>query len=283
MMEANLESLRAQQREAWDQFSPGWNKWDRFLMEWLQPLGEELINSSGIVDGIMVLDVATGTGEPGLMIAERFPNTQVSGIDISAEMLKVAKVKAASRGLTNYENFVSDEASLPFGDDHFDAVVCRLGLMFFADMSIGIREMKRVLKPGKQVALTVWGPKADNPWAPTIGSVVQEVLNLTPPPPEAPGIFRCEEKGMVAELLSQEGFVDIEERELKGTRAYESPERYWEMMTEVAAPISMALESAHETQIELIERRVLDAAAALAVDGKPEFGWLSYVVSARKP
>ncbi len=68
-MEPQLEQIREQQKETWNKFSPGWREWDDFTMEFLKPMGEEIIRLLRLKETDTVLDVAAGTGEPGLTIA----------------------------------------------------------------------------------------------------------------------------------------------------------------------------------------------------------------------
>jgi hypothetical protein len=64
-MPSQLEQIRDQQRETWDKFSSGWKKWDKLVLNWLAPVGQDLIRSAALEDDSNVLDVAAGTGEPG--------------------------------------------------------------------------------------------------------------------------------------------------------------------------------------------------------------------------
>jgi ubiquinone/menaquinone biosynthesis C-methylase UbiE len=73
-MEAQLEQIREQQKATWNKFSSGWRKWDGFTMEWLQPMGEEIVRSLQLKENDVVLDIAAGTGEPGLTIAGQVKN-----------------------------------------------------------------------------------------------------------------------------------------------------------------------------------------------------------------
>ena len=84
------EEIRENTRKQWNEFSGGWKKWDNLIMEALRVQGEELLETvpSSVSN---VLDVATGTGEPGLTIAERFPDAAVTGADLSEGMLAVAQ------------------------------------------------------------------------------------------------------------------------------------------------------------------------------------------------
>ena len=67
-MTTQLESIRQQQKDSWNKNSSGWKKWDHMTMEFLKPMGDEIIRTLNVKDDDIVLDVAAGTGEPGLTI-----------------------------------------------------------------------------------------------------------------------------------------------------------------------------------------------------------------------
>ena len=114
-MSVSADSIRDQQRIIWDQFAAGWKKWDAELLGWHGPFGDALIEEARLRPGASVLDVAAGTGEPGLTAAALVPDGSVVLTDISAGMLRVAEVKASARGLQNVRFEVCDAAALPFG------------------------------------------------------------------------------------------------------------------------------------------------------------------------
>src|SRR5437667_6574306 len=101
MIEPPLEQIRDQQKETWNKFSPGWKKWDELTMSFLKPMGDEIIRLINPKDGETILDVAAGTGEPGLTIAEMIPNGSVIVTDIAEGMLAIARENADRRGLRN--------------------------------------------------------------------------------------------------------------------------------------------------------------------------------------
>ena len=119
-METQQLEIREQQRATWDRFSPGWKKWDAFTMAFLQPMGQAIIDALHLQPTDAVLDVATGTGEPGLTIAGRVPQGRVVAQDLSEGMLSVAREHAQMRGLTNFETVAGDVCELPFADGTFD-------------------------------------------------------------------------------------------------------------------------------------------------------------------
>jgi len=104
--------------------------------------------------GMKVLDLASGTGEPSITLAERVgPDGSVTALDLSAELLEVAAKRAEIRGLKNFSVRQGDAHALPFPDQNFDLVTSRFGAMFFADPDTAFREVHRVLKPNARVCL----------------------------------------------------------------------------------------------------------------------------------
>ena len=255
-MEAQLEQIREQQKETWNRFSAGWKRWDDFTMDWLRPMGAEIINSLDLQRTDVVLDVAAGTGEPGLTIATSVPDGKVVITDLAEKMLAVARENAAKKGVTNYETVVCDVSELPFGDATFDAVSCRFGFMFFPDMLLAAKEMVRVLKPGGNIAAAVWSVPDKNFWITAIMSTINRNMQLPAPPPGAPGMFRCGSPGFLADLFRQAGLKNVTEKEVTGTLNCGTNDNYWNFMNEVAAPVVFALSKADEATKEKIRQEV---------------------------
>ncbi len=89
-----------------------------------------------------ILDLATGTGDLALLLQRRFPLARITGADFSGEMLSLARQK----GLR--ETALADARSLPFPDESFDIVTIAFGLRNLPDWLQGLREMRRVIRPG---------------------------------------------------------------------------------------------------------------------------------------
>jgi len=243
-MEAQLVQIKEQQMEIWNRFSPGWKKWDDLTMDFLKPMADEIIHLIKPRDTDLVLDVASGTGEPGLTIATMLRGGKVVATDLAEGMLEVARENATRRGIKNFEIVASDVCELPFPDNSFDAISCRMGFMFFPDMLLAAKEMVRVLKPGGRIAATVWSGPERNLWASSIIGIISKNMQLVPPPPGAPGLFRCSKSGFVADLFEQAGLKNISETEVGGKLNIGNRKVYWNFMTEVAAPVVAALSNA---------------------------------------
>lgn len=281
-MEAQLEQIREQQKATWNKFSPGWKKWDEFTMNWLRPMGEEIIHSLKLKDTDTVLDVAAGTGEPGLTIAGIVKKGKVTITDLAEGMLEVARENAAKKGITNYETVACDISELPFDNETFDAVSCRFGFMFFPDMLMAVKEMVRVLKPGGRIAAAVWGVPGKNVWVTAIMSTINKNMELPAPPPGAPGMFRCGNPGFLADLFKQAGLKNISEKEINGKLNCGSNENYWLFMNEVAAPVVAALSKADDAMKEKIKKEVFDLIDQKSPDKKAILDYGAVVVYGEK-
>jgi ubiquinone/menaquinone biosynthesis C-methylase UbiE len=245
-METILEQISLQQKEIWNKFSAGWRKWDEITMNFIKPVSVELIELLHPKSNDYILDVASGTGEPGLSIASKLTNGKVVLTDISEGMLESAKENATKRGIENIETKLCDVSSLPFEDNTFDAVSCRYGYMFFPDMMLATKEMARVLKPGGRIVTSVWSVPEKNFWVTALIEPIKNNLDLPPTPEGAPGLFRCAQNGFISNLFKSSGLNKIMEKEINFNLNAGRFDNYWNMMTEVVAPVANALSQADE-------------------------------------
>lgn len=253
-----LTEISQQQKDSWNKFSSGWKKWDDTTMTFLQPMGEEIIRFLDPSGNQQIIDIAGGTGEPGLTIARRLKSGKVVISDIAENMLAVAKEKVATSGLKNIEILACDVSELPFGNESFDAVSCRFGFMFFPDMELAAKEMYRVLKPGGKIAASVWNIPDKNFWVTATMGTIMKNMELPPPPPESPGMFRCAKPGRMKEVFGKAGFRNYNEKEVTSKLATGTAEKYWEMMTEVGAPIVAALSKADDAMKNKTKKEVFE-------------------------
>ncbi len=243
-MPTDSEQVRDQQRETWDKFSAGWKKWDDDVVQWLAPFGAAMIGHAGLKPDSHVLDVAAGTGEPGLTAAAMVPAGSVTVTDLSENMLTVARKRPPpGPRLENVRTQVSEAAALPFEDGRFDAVLCRFGFMLFPDVDeAAIGEFARSAKPGGRIVAAVWSRSCPErlghhqSWGSSAG-----MCSCRRSRPDAPGLFRCAAPGFMLKAFADAGLTDISEETLSVDMVHETPERYWEFMTDVAAPVVAGL------------------------------------------
>ena len=281
-MEQELEQIREQQRASWNKFSSGWKKWDALMMDFMLPVGDEIIKSLHLKEDNTVLDIAAGTGEPGLTIAALLKNGKVVLTDLAEDMLEIANENATLRGIKNIETLICDVSELPFPDNSFDAISCRFGFMFFPDMLLAAKEMARVLKPGGRIATAVWDVPEKNFWITATMGTINKNMNLQPPPSGSPGIFRCAQDQLIADLFRQVGLQNVNQKAVAGKLKSNTAEVYWNVMTEVAAPIVAALSKADDTMKDKIKQEVIQAVNNKFPDGNVQIDSSALIISGKK-
>lgn len=277
-----FEEIRDQQKQTWNKFSSGWKKWDDLTMGFLKPIGDEIIASINPSGNQSILDVASGTGEPGLTIAAMLDGGKVILTDLAEEMLEIAKENAEVKGIKNIDINVCDICDLPFTDNSFDSISCRFGFMFFPDMQKAANEMNRVLKPGGKIATSVWDIPEKNFWVTATMGTIMKNMDLPPNPTGAPGMFRCCKPGLMKEIFENAGFKGIVEKEISTKLRSGTVERYWAMMTEVGAPIVAALSKADDALKEKIRKEVFELVKQKYPDGDIAIDASAIVISAEK-
>lgn len=211
--------------------------WAKRSVGWLRtaPKGESpddtqnqaLISAAGVAPGGVVLDLASGGGEPAISIALRVgPFGRVVASDFSPEMLTGCRRRAAALDLSRIAPAVADMQSLPFADDGFDAVTCRFGLMFPADRVAAAGEAKRVLRPGGRAAFMVWGPQDDNPLHAVLAGAVRAYFG-EPAPGAPPKRNALGASGALSKVLEAAGFAGVEEREFRAERDFSTGRDFW--------------------------------------------------------
>ncbi|HLP39734.1 class I SAM-dependent methyltransferase [Lacibacter sp.] len=281
-MELQLQEIREQQKASWNKSSPGWKKWDDMTMDFLQPFGDAIINALDLQDGYHVLDVAAGTGEPGLTIASKIRNGKVIITDLSDEMLVIAHENAQRAGLRNVEFSVCDVCELPFDDNSFDAISCRMGFMFFPDMLLAAKEMLRVLKPGGKIAASVWSGPEKNGWFTAAMSTVKNNVELPVPVPGSPGMFRCAKDGLIAGLFEEAGLTNITQIELPGKLNCQTADTYWSFASEVVGPVVSALAQADAETKEKIKSEIIQLINQTYPEGNVSINSSAYIISGTK-
>src|SRR5258706_2958676 len=201
--------------QEWRESARYWQQHAATIRRMFAPVTDALVQDAGIAEGHSVLDVAGGPGEPSLTIAQIVaPRGTVVCTDAVAEMVSAAKDQARVRGIMNIEFRQCKADSLPFGDDMFDAALSRLGVMFFPDVGVGLREMLRVVKPDGRAAFAVWGKSELNPFSCLVTNVMARHVSFAHEEPGSPGAVRFAEPGRLVKLLSDAGAIDVIERVL---------------------------------------------------------------------
>jgi ubiquinone/menaquinone biosynthesis C-methylase UbiE len=271
------DEMRHHAQMEWNAAAPGWKKYGKDMLKWMAPVSDQLIRSTGITSGQTVLDVATGAGQPALTIAKVVgPNGKVIGVDLSPEMLEVAKEEAAYQGLTNVVfQVVKDESLSMFSDNTFDSVVCRNGLMFMPDPVKALNAFLRVLKPKGKASVTVWGSPDKSP---IMGVVMKTISRHFPdlklPPTAAPGTpggaFSIPTVDMLHDYFLKAGFSDFNAEKNEVTVAQtDTAEQFWQGMTEVNGFLVILLSKLPEEKKQAIKSDAIESLRKISPSGGP--------------
>jgi ubiquinone/menaquinone biosynthesis C-methylase UbiE len=270
--------------QQWEETAQYWTRHSDTIREMFAPLTEALLQAAAIVEGQTVLDIAGGAGEPSLTIAERVgPTGSVTCTDAVAEMVEAARREAASRGLTNVQFRQCTADSLPFADESFDVVVSRLGAMFFPDPVAACKEMLRVMKPGAAIAFVVWHKNELNPFCYLITDVVSRHVPAPSADPEAPGAFRFAEPGKLANILTQSGATDVNERVLDfNIQAPISPDQFWTIRSETSETLRTKLATLSDAEKAQVTQEVQEEVRQFFPNNQMNFPARMILVDGRK-
>ncbi|MFZ1908303.1 MAG: methyltransferase domain-containing protein [Burkholderiales bacterium] len=201
------------QREQWNKDGAAWRRWNSTLDGWYGEVTRQMLDLARIRPGQRILDVAAGAGEPAVSAAERVgPGGYVLATDISEGIVELALEVARERGLKQIETRVMDGEKLDLPDASFDAVLCRLGLMYMPHPVTALREWRRALREGGRVAVVVFSTPERNNWGAMPASIIRRRARLPPPVPGQPGPFSLGVPGVLEGVFRQAGFADPEVR-----------------------------------------------------------------------
>jgi len=271
------------QQQDWNRVAAGWEKWDALLDQNLAFVNYRLLGDARIRPGQRVVDVGSGTGYPALLAAQAVgPHGRVQGFDLAEAMLDRARCKAQRLGLSNVTFQAADATTLPIGTDFIDAVISRFCLMFLPDIPKAVGEIMRVLVPGAYVAAAVWSAPDRNPFLKIPMDVLKTMIELPPPDPEQPGIFRLAAAGDLASIMSRAGLPDVRDDEIIGEARFDSPQQYLESVMDQAAPLQALFARLTEAQRREAQQAILRAAEAYQRGQHVRMPMAIRIVSARK-
>ncbi len=198
-------------RQQWEDAAEAWHRWGPTLEAWLGEATGRMLDAAGVANGSQVLDVAAGAGGQTLAAARRVgPTGHVVATDISPSILTYAAKAAAEAGLTNVETVEADGERLEsFAASSFDAVISRVGLIYFPDQQQALAGMRRVLRDGGRLAAVVYSTPDRNQFFSLPVSIIRERAQLPPPQPGQPGPFSLGGPGVLEEALTIAGFRDV--------------------------------------------------------------------------
>jgi SAM-dependent methyltransferase len=239
--------------------APYWEKHRELIQHMFAPITQALLGEAEVRPGDTVLDVATGHGDPALSVADEVgPSGKVIGIDPVPKLIEGARQAAAQMGKKNTQFEIAAADALPFPAEMFDAEISRFGVMFFPSPVDGVREMLRVLKPGKKLAFAVWHFVDNNPFHHSLARIIDRYVAPPPVPPDAPNPFRFASPGKLKSVLVEAGIAEPAERLLRfSIDAPLSVEDYWTFRCDWAEKLREKLAHLPAEQSRAVKEQVI--------------------------
>ena len=212
----------------WKSRSSGWTQTKSEAEPRDDIFNKALMDALEISPTDRVLDLAAGTGEPSISIADSIQNYKDASIiatDLTIEMLEIAKRRANLLGLSNIKFTVSQMEALPFRSNSFDKAVCRMGLMFPTNKIACAKEAQRVLKIGGVAAYLCWGKLDANPAFELFAETMRKYFNRDFPL----RLVRHSlgEPGTLKTIMKNANFGSVDERVVAYERVVEVDDPYF--------------------------------------------------------
>jgi SAM-dependent methyltransferase len=142
----------------------------------------------------------------------------VLAVDISPELVAVARDRAASAGAGEVDVVEADAAAYPYDEEAFDVLVSRNGLMFFVDRDAALANLARALRPGGRIVFTAPQALDRNPWIMVAGAAAAPHVGIPAGvAPGQPGPLGLADRSLIADVLERAGFTAVEIEELTGS------------------------------------------------------------------
>jgi SAM-dependent methyltransferase len=253
-----LTDLKKKQRATW-----ALGEYDR-IADGLTISTDQTMRVAKIRPGERVLDVATGTGITAIAARER--GAQVTGIDLTPELLAVARKKARSEGFDDIEWREGDAEGLPFGDASFDVVLSTCGHMFAPDQQRVASELARVTRPAGRAVFLAWTPEGG------LGSWFRITNKHVPPPAGLASPFNWGDPEKVQRLLG-DSFGNVSFARGDCPQFGSSPEDIWDLFSNRYGPTVRAAASLQGAALESFRGEILAFLNGYrAQDGKVRWG-----------
>jgi len=200
-------------REQWQEAAEAWHRWGPQLEAWLGEATETMLDLARIGRGDRVLDIAAGAGGQSISAARRVgPEGSVLATDLSWNILEYAERDARIAGLTNIATRVMDGEEIDVEEATYDAVISRVGLIYFPNQQRALRGIRLALKASGRVAAIVYSTPERNEFFSIPVSIIRRRAELPPPAPGQPGPFSLGGEGVLAAAYREAGFREIETR-----------------------------------------------------------------------
>jgi SAM-dependent methyltransferase len=209
-MAVRVDPGNADALKAWDGDEGAyWTRYEHIFAHSQPAQTERLFEVAAIGPNDAVLDIGCGTGATTRAAARRAPEGHAVGVDLSSEMLDLARQQAAEEAITNVAFEQIDAQVGQFTLAWFDVAISRMGVMFFSDPVAAFTNIAHALKPSGRLALTVWRALPEQEWFSAFMGAVAMGREVPTPPPGAPGPFALADERRTRGILTRAGFNDV--------------------------------------------------------------------------
>lgn len=222
-------------------------------------LAAALLDAAALAPGQRVLDLASG---PGLLARDAALRVAPAGTVLATDIAEGMLAEGARRCGEHAKApcfAATDAEHLCLADASVDRVLAGLALFIFPQPERALAEMHRVLVPGGQIALSVWGTRET---VPLIHRAQDTIARLLPPPKVArPSVFRYGKPEVLAQTLSAAGFINVDIRTCTFSCHFDSAEAYWQAFLDLAGGAAEALGRLPQATQEALQAAVADELA----------------------
>jgi SAM-dependent methyltransferase len=202
-------------RDQWQAAAAAWRRWQPVIDGWLREGTDLMLDLAQVQAGDRVLDVAAGAGGQSFAAARRVgPKGEVLATDVAENLVRYLERDAAAAGLTQVRAAVMDGEDLRVPRGRFDAVICRLGLMYLPDREAALSGMGAALRPGGRLGAIVFSTPEANRFFSVPASIIRRAAQIPPPLPGQPGPFSLGTPDVLRHEIDAAGFVDVDVRAL---------------------------------------------------------------------
>jgi ubiquinone/menaquinone biosynthesis C-methylase UbiE len=242
-------TYREENRRRWQTVAAGWERHADAMRRDTMPVSTWMVEAIAPQPGHTVLDLAAGIGDTGFLAAELLaPGGTLITSDLVPEMLTAAQRRAEALGIRNVRFRQIDAEAIDQPAASIDGVLSRWGYMLMPDGEAALRDTRRVLKPGGNVALAAWADPDDNPW--TVLPVEELIRRgLVEPLPPGPSQFAWAPEGTIERNLEAAGFVEFEVESLAFTMRYGSVAEWWARTRDMSQRMTEGAAGADEDEI----------------------------------
>jgi ubiquinone/menaquinone biosynthesis C-methylase UbiE len=241
----------------WRALAPRWAQGRELLWSATRPVSTWLVDRLDPRPGQVILDLAAGTGETGLLAAARLGDGgRLISADREPAMVEAAERLAEAASISNAEFRVLDSARIDLGDDSVDGVLCRFGYILKGSPPPALREIRRVLRPGGRLAFAVWAEREQNPWMTVPSEAMVSRGHLRPQTREEANLSARRTPESIAELLAEADFAAAEIEQMPVAYRFADADELWCFVSELRGPVALALGELDERERAAVQAEI---------------------------